>query len=313
LIDPTSLDHEVRLGLAKFPPPQADLADVAAWRAAYGDYFSQRRSAATEISIDVVSTDFLVPSVIDGYAIPVRVYRPASGNDGRALLYMHASSFCLGGLELEDARCRMLADGARCIVVAVDYRLAPEHPFPVPLDDCDSVLRWMVDNAPALSVDPLGIGVGGCSAGGALAASLAIRTRRRQGPPVALQLLLYPVLDVSLSSRSIRTLCSEEELEDMGRMWRHYLGVPLDSAPELASPGSCALEAIPPTYICAAELDPLRDEAIAYAQRLIDLGVRVELHVWPRIPHAVDLFVPDAPISRETVEEQSAALARLFS
>src|SRR6185369_1244576 len=144
-----------------------------------------------------------------------------------------------------------------------------EHPFPVPLEDCDSVLRWVLEHAEQLAVDPLCVGVGGCSAGGALAAGLAIRCRDLGSPPPAFQLLLNPVLDATLSSESMRAL-SSEELRDSERMWEHYLNGPRASALAHASPASCdRLEGLPPAYIDVAEFDALRDEAIAYAQQLL--------------------------------------------
>jgi len=121
------------------------------------------------------------------------------------------------------------------------------------------------------------------------------------------------VLDAALSSSSMR-LTSKEELRDTERMWELYLNGSRAAAPAQASPASCAdLERLPPAYIVAGELDTLRDEAIAYGQRLLAAGVTVELHVWPKVPHAVDLFVPDARISRETVKEQAGALARFLA
>jgi len=218
----------------------------------------------------------------------------------------------MGDLDFEDEKCLSLARDAGCVVVSVDYRLAPEHPYPVPLEDCYSAVRWVADHADELSIDARRLGVGGCSAGGALAASAAQLCRDRSGPALALQMLLYPVLDASLSSASIRGL-ADHEFRDLERMWEHYLGGPRADAREYASPSACRdLANLPGAYIVGAELDDLRDEAIAYAQRLLTANVRVELHVWSKVPHAFDLFAPDAEISRRSVEQQAEVIARFL-
>ena len=193
------------------------------------------------------------------------------------------------------------------------HRLAPEHPYPTPLEDCWSALVWVAEEAPRLAVDPARIGVGGCSAGGALAASVAQLSRDRGGPALALQLLLYPVLDASLSAPSVKELLTEQEMKGAVRMWELYLGGPVSESPSSASPAACTdLTRLAPACILAGELDFLRDEAIAYAQRLLGAGVSVELQVWPRTPHAVELFAPDARISKQSVEQQVDALVRFL-
>lgn len=309
--DLSKFDREVADELRRFPVPE-EMRDVAATRTAMDAYFEGVRSRSVLPPVGGVSTeDRSVPSLVDDHAIPIRIYRPEDRAPDCGLVYMHASAFIVGDLELEDVRCRTLAQAAGCVVVSVDYRLAPEHSFPTPLEDGHSVLRWVLEHAEELSVDPRCVGVGGCSAGGALAAGLAIRCRDQGGPGPAFQLLLDPVLDASLATGSVRAQ-SAEELREGERMWERYLGGPRASASVYASPASCEqLEGLPPAYVEAAELDALRDEAIAYAQRLLRAGVSAELHVWPRIPHAVELFVPDARIAQQVLSGQADALARL--
>jgi acetyl esterase/lipase len=314
MLDRSMFDSEVERDLTRFPPPQVDAGmGMAAIRAAYDTYFADVRSRSAPPPAGVSTEELSVPSLVDDHAIPVRVYRPADPVNGRGFLYIHGGAFVMGDLELEDARCRTMALEAGCVVVAVDYRLAPEHRFPLPLDDCHSALRWVADHAGELSIDPRRLGVGGCSAGGALAAGLAIRCRDGNGPPLAFQMLVYPVLDASLSSGSLSELTTEDEFREMEQMWDYFLDGPRSAASEYASPASCGkLAGLPAAYIVAAEFDPLRDEAIAYAQRLLGAGVNVELHVWSKVPHAVDLFVPDAKISQDSVKEQADALARFL-
>jgi acetyl esterase/lipase len=228
-------------------------------------------------------------------------------------VYFHGGAFVMGGLDFEDDKCYSLALRSRSVVVSVDYRLAPEHAFPVPVEHCYSALCRVAEGAPALGADPARIAVGGCSAGGALAASTALLCLDRGGPRLALQMLLYPVLDASLSSPSIGRLGQGEERRDMERMWRYYLGGECSQAPDAAVPAQRRdLTGLPHAYIAAAELDGLCDEAITYAQRLLHAAVSAELHVWPRCPHAFDLFAPEAEISSESVKEQADALVRFL-
>lgn len=319
-----SLDQEVTLSTSRFdadlahewdryPPPNLDLVDVMHSRAACARHFQRVRSRPGERRIGVTVAHFSIPSLTDDHCIPLRVYRPASAEKARGLLYLHGGAFVLGDLDLEEEKCIAFARGAGCAVVSVDYRLAPEHPHPTPLEDCYSALCWVADHSDTLAIDTRPLAVGGCSAGGALAAGLAQLSRDRNGPALALQMLLYPVLDASLGHVSTRVDVPEDELRDLQRMWKHYLGGPKPDADWYASPLECPdLKGLPPAYIVAGELDALRDEAIAYGQRLLMAGVSVELHVWPRTPHAVDLFAPDASISRRSVRQQVDALTRVL-
>jgi acetyl esterase/lipase len=314
MTDPSIFDHEVAQAWRRFPPPEIRGTHLELARSAYGEYFravTARPEAPPRTGVAI--EDAAAPSRVDDHSVPLRIYRPEAVIEGRCLVYIHGGAFVMGDLEFEDERCFLIARDAGCVIVSVDYRLAPEHPFPLPLEDCYSALRWVADEAEALGVEARRIGVGGCSAGGALAASTAILSRERSGPQLALQMLLCPVLDASLSRASVRALLSEEDLRDCQLMWDRYLGRPRAEAPELASPSSYQdLAGLPPAYIQLAELDYLRDEGLAYAQRLVDAGVTVEAHLWPRVPHAFELFAPDARVSRESVREQAAALARFL-
>jgi acetyl esterase len=313
MTDPAAFEGQIAREWRRFPPPEVDLVDVAHARSAFSDHFRKVASRSTPRGADLAVEDIPVPSLTDDHAVAARVYRPTGSVNGAALVYMHGGAFVMGDLDFEDMRCRSLAHESGCTLVSVDYRLAPEHRHPVPLEDCYSALTWVAENATELAIDPARLGVGGCSAGGALAAGLAMLARDRGGPALVFQLLVYPVLDASMSARSLKTLLSEDELDTVERMWGHYLNGPRDEAPQYASPARRRdLAGLPPTYIAAAELDYLRDEAIAYAQALLDAGVTVELHLWPRVPHAFDQFAPDATIARNSVTEQADAIARFL-
>jgi acetyl esterase len=313
-LDLSRFEENLREEWERFPPPELIDPDVATERLAYSDHFHKVRHRDGEDRRGGVSIeDVTVPSLIDDHRITVRLYRPLKPESGRGLVYFHGGAFVMGDLDFEEEKCIELARGAGCLVVSVDYRLAPEYPYPTPLEDCYSALVWVADHAVQLSIDPYRLGIGGCSAGGALAASIAQLCRDRGGPALALQMLLYPVLDASLSEESVRTLQSEEEIRESECMWENYLGRSQAEPPGCASPAARRdLSGLAPTCIVAGELDFLRDEAITYAQRLLSAGVSVELQVWSRTPHAVDLFAPDATVSRQSVRHQIDSLARFL-
>jgi acetyl esterase len=307
-------DPEVARMLDELPPPAIEdiLGDVAGARAAYAAHMRQLAARSAPPPGGLAIEDITVPSLVDAHQIPVRLYRPPVAS-GRALLYMHGGAFAIGDLDMEDARCRALAASGDCVVVSVDYRLTPEHPYPTPLEDCRSVLEWMAGQSGELEIDQGRVAVGGCSSGGNLAAGLAIRCRDEGGPAIALQLLIQPVLDAALDSRSLARLANAGDMRHLRRMWDAYLNGPPETASACAAPAVCRdLGGLPPAHIATAALDPLHDEAIAYARRLLDAGASVELHVWPRVSHAFELFAPDARISRDAVEEQARTLVRLL-
>lgn len=311
-MDPSTFDPEVASVWAQYPPERASLADVPRARAVLRDYVRQKHAEAPNPDWGVTATEHAVPRT-DSYLgpIPIRIYRPPGSPSGRGLIYAHGGAFVMGDLDIDDDRCRQWARDGDCLVVSVDYRLAPEHPFPLPLDDCYAVLQWVVANANELGVDPGRIGVGGCSAGGSIAAGAALLCRDRGGPAIGLQVLVYPALDAQLVSHSVRAFLSEDDHREAERMWTYYLGGPRSDAGCYASPSRCADHAsLAPAYIAVAEYDHLRDEGLAYAGQLVASGVSAELHLWPRVPHAFDWFAPSARISRRAVKEQAEAIKR---
>lgn len=256
-------------------------------------------------------TDILIPGE-DGRSIQVRHYRPATKSVVPAVIYCHAGAFVLGNLDTDHRQCVELARGAGCAVISVGYRLAPEHPYPAALDDVADALTWVVRNAADLGVDPARIAIAGSSAGAALAARTAQRSAAEALPPLAFQLLHQPVLDDRPSP-------SKEEFGTTpgfdgpaaAQMWRHYLGGQ-ERSPD-AVPGAAEdLSGLPSTLITCSELDPLRDEAIDYALRLMWAGVATELHVFPGTCHGFDSLLPDWEVSLQLFEMQAAALRRAF-
>jgi acetyl esterase/lipase len=213
-----------------------------------------------------------------------------------------------GDLDTEDLRCVRLAHDAGCVVLSVDYRLAPEHRYPAALDDACAVLRWAAESASDLDLDPARLGVVGASSGGNLAAATALVARDRGGPPVAFQLLVYPTLDDRRQTASQQFVGTPMvDGRDCERCWDYYLGNDRDGVSAYAAPARAAdLTGLPPTYQMTAELDPLRDEGIAFATRLLAAGVSVDLHQFAGAFHGFDLF-PTA-LSQRALDEQVAWL-----
>lgn len=268
-----------------------------------------------EAQLDI--EDRLVPGlgVGDGQ-VSIRIYWPRRTRPLPAVLWIHGGSFVLGSVEVDHPRAASAAAELSAVVVSVDYRLAPEHPYPAAIDDCDAALRWLVHDAAQVSLDQ--VAVVGVSAGGALAAALALRMRDRGGPVFCLQALVMPMLDDRLATPSMREF-TDRRIYNAGLVeagWRHYLsapGVKGDVPPDAAPGRATDLTGLPPTYICLAELDPLRDEGIEYAVRLTQAGVPVELHQFPGTFHGSQFSVQDAVVSRRMRSEMYAALVRSFA
>jgi acetyl esterase len=302
--------------------PAIDIADVPQARRIEQESVRDMRAARPPVGDDLVGVDDLSFTRADGSALALRRYVPAQPRRRRAsrpaLLFVHGGSFVTGGLHSEDDRCEAYAAGAGCAVFAVDYRLAPEHPFPAALDDCWLALSWIAEHAADLGVDPRRLAVGGLSAGGALAAGLAQRARDVGGPPLALQLLLFPVLDAALDHTSSQLFTDTPVLDrrTVEVMWSLYLGARWRSGgdlPRYASPAHAAdLRDLPAAHICAAEFDPLRDEAVAYAQRLLEQDVSVNLRLYARTFHSFDSFAA-ARIAGTARRDQIDALKAAFS
>ncbi|HUI02617.1 MAG TPA: alpha/beta hydrolase [Acidimicrobiales bacterium] len=248
--------------------------------------------------------------------ISVRVYEPRSRGASAVpgVVFFHGGAFVLGDLYTEEQRCLRYAADAGCVVVSADYRLAPEHPYPAAVDDCYAALAWTAAHAAELGVDPGRLAVAGSSAGGALAAAVALMARDVGGPPLAFQLLNYPVLDDRMTTPSMQAfdatpLWTNQSTADM---WDHYLGpAPRPDVSPYAAPARAAdVRGLPPSYVLTAELDPLRDEGIDYARRLMEAGVSTELHTVPGACHGFDIVAAGATLGRGALDEQVRALAR---
>jgi acetyl esterase len=269
----------------------------------------RRRQAVEGLDLGYLRVDDDVVRDDRGHSIPIRIYR-AETRGAPALLYCHSGAFVLGNLDTDHRQCVELARRVDCTVVSVAYRLAPEHPHPAGFDDALTVLKWLAANAGALDVDAARLAVAGSSAGGALAALLAQHAADGKAPPVIFQLLHQPVLDDS------RTPSKQEFTTTPGidgpatrQMWNHLCAE--EPAPTEAVPARREdLSGLPRTLVTCSELDPLRDEAIEYARRLIWGAVPTELHVFPGTCHGFDSLLPEWEASQRLFAVQASALQR---
>jgi acetyl esterase/lipase len=310
-VDVLSLvDPEVAVALSALPFDFGAVLDglsldtVADVRAAFGQL------PAPEVSDDVVRTDHVIDETT---GLCVRVHRPrAHQGDLPCVYWMHGGGLVLGSNVGDDLRFDRWCQTHRCVGVSVEYRLAPEHPYPAPLEDCYAGLAWVHASAAELGVDPSRIGIGGASAGGGLAAGLALLARDRRSLPVAFQLLIYPMIDdrqVTPSSQWHDPIWSPRA-NHFG--WTSYLGDAKggDDVPVYAAPARATdLSGLPPTLITVGSIDGFADEDIDYALRLRHAGVPVELHVYPGCPHGFDGFAMETTIGRRANRDMEDWLA----
>lgn len=261
--------------------------------------------------------DHRVPVEDEGAEIGVRVYRPENPSSAvPGLLYIHGGGFVYGSVDFEHPLFVSLSRELGIAILAVEYRLAPECPYPGALNDCYAALQWAAANAEALCLDPRRLGVMGMSAGGCLAAALSLLARDRGGPSLCFQYLGIPVLDDRQDSWSIKTFIDTPVIDAQGiaHCWEHYLRPGLepgaDDVPCYAAPARAQdLSGLPPAYISVMEFDPLRDEGIAYALQLLRSGVSVELHSFPRTFHGSGV-IPGVAVSQREQQEMRDVLSR---
>ncbi|MFJ7194120.1 MULTISPECIES: alpha/beta hydrolase [unclassified Streptomyces] len=313
---PLPVDPELAPWLSLLPA--LDVGDAAAARATV----EAMGAAAPPFTVPggVELSEHRVPGAEGAPEVPVAVFRPAgAGTTLPAVLYVHGGGFVLEEGDGDRALAARWAAELGAVVVCVRYRLAPEHPYPAATDDCYAALEWLASNAAGLGADPARIAVAGISAGGGLAAALALLARDRGGPALCFQLLDIPELDDRLETPSMREFTGTPvwNRPNAVHSWRAYLGADRDPAapvPAYAAPARAEdLSRLPPAYVAVSDLDPLRDEGLDYAQRLVQAGVPTELHLFPGTFHGAAGFVPDTAVTRRMSEGALDALRRGLS
>jgi len=294
---------------------RVDYADLGRARPTLRQITARQPAYEPRTPVDV--TDRTIPGPPDGLPVTVRIYRPSGHPEPiPALIYLHGGGFVLGDLDTVHSSATRIADQASAAVVSVDYRLAPEHPFPAGLEDCYAVLAWTARHAGVLGVNAARIGVGGESSGGGLAAAVTLLARTRGGPHLCFQCLMSPELDDRLDTTSARSFIDTPKFDRANALvsWTYYLGKlgePGSSGvPDHAAPGRAAdLSGLPPAFVSVCEFDPLRDENITYAHRLIQAGVRTDLCYYPGTFHA-SFTIAEAAVSQKMIVDQINALRR---
>ena len=299
----TRIDAELEAFIPLFPA--AELTDPVTARKSLAELAA---AAPAPDTMGMEIEDRTVPADPD---VPVRIYRPHRAQG--TIVWLHGGGFVMGDLETEHPWAVRVADSSGAVVVSVGYRRAPEHRFPAALDDAYAALAWAAEYAAEFGIDPGRIAVGGHAAGAGLAAAVALRARDQQGPPIRYQLLSQPELDDRQETWSARNFTETPFMtrDKVAASWRHYLGS-APASPYAAPARAADLSGLPPAYIATAEFDPNRDEAIGYAQRLLQAGVSVELHQWPGTFHGSQAIV-SADVSQRQFAELGAALRRALA
>lgn len=310
------VDPELQEVLPLLAGAGGDLDDVAGarrWLRAMVDAARSEIPGADRVEVVGVH----VPGSGTDPEVPVRVFVPR-GVPGPlpAILWIHGGGFVMGDIDLDVAQATQFAGDLGAVVVTPEYRLAPEHPFPAGLDDCMAALRWLAAGGGGgtdLDVEPDRIAVGGMSAGGGLAAGLALRARDQGGPALCFQLLGIPELDDRLDTSSMREFTDTPmwNRQKAEISWRSYLGAwPCPEVSPYAAPGRATeLAGLPPAFVSTCELDPLRDEGILYALAMVQAGVPVELHHYPGTFHG-SAMVTDASVSIRAARDVLDAMRR---
>ena len=247
--------------------------------------------------------------------IPIRLYYPSGDLPFAVLVYFHGGGWVIGDLNTHHGFCHALAKTSSCLVVSVDYRLAPEHPYPAAVEDAYAAASWVAENSDAIHSDPDRFAVGGDSAGGHLAAVVALMARDRKGPRIDLQVLIYPITDCNFNTPSYTENKEGYMLtrDLMKWFWNHFIEDEGEANHPYVSPLQAEnLSDLPQALIVTAEYDPLRDEGEAYGKRLQEAGVKVVLSRYPGMTHAFIRMTAHLDKAKEALDEIAGTLRGVF-
>jgi len=299
LLDLNRIDPELAMFLPDIPIEITNInrGNVVAFRQSWS-----ARKAKPELTSVQIEERTIVTGNTDQPNIRLLIYRKPSSKVQAGLLWIHGGGYIVGSAQ--DGRAQDIAEKLDCTVISVDYRLAPEDPFPAGIEDCYAALLWVVENSTDLGIDMTRLAIGGASAGGGMAAGLALLNRDRGGPVLAMQLLLYPMID-NLHNTPSGQIVNHPVWNRQTSLnaWEMYLnGEPgVGASPYAAAIRGVELAGLPPTYICVGTEDLFRDENISYAQRLITAGIPCELAVYPGLIHGAEAFMPNARVNQRLV------------
>ena len=310
------LDPELKAVMERMPTDRTlDLTKISAARARMKKLVLEMLATFPQVE-GVSQEDRFAPGTQGGPPVRVRIYRADDQSSKLPALYwIHGGGYVMGDIDMDDRLMKQMVNRIGCVAVSVDYRLAPEHPFPTPVEDCYTGLKWLFAHADELGVEPARIAIGGPSGGGGLTAGLGLLARDRKEVQVAYQLLIYPMIDDRNATAAAHAITDQRvwnrESNRLG--WKAYLGRDgggADVSPYAAATRATDLSNLPPTYISVGTLDLFVDENIDYAQRLIQAGVPTELHVYPGAFHGFDMFAPSARVSKQFKADRDNALKR---
>lgn len=315
---PLRMDPEVAAAMAPIaeaaaratPPPAGD------WRSrrAAVDALIGSFTGSWPRPTDVAVTEH-VTTTEDGASLRMRLYRKAGADPGSLAVYIHGGGMFLCSIDTHDPICRRYTADSGVPLLSVDFRFAPEHPYPTSVEDCHSALRWAVRNAPELGVDPARIAIMGDSAGGGMAAAVALMARDRGGPAPSRQILVYPMLDDRTTTpdpviEPFAMWSTDDNVTGWGCLLGDAAGGP-DVSPYAAPARAQDLSGLPPAYIEVGQMDIFRSEDTDYAERLGRAGVDVEFHLHPGVPHAFEVFAPASAVAQRAMADRVRVLRSL--
>jgi acetyl esterase/lipase len=311
------IDPEILSALEMMPPQTLTMENLPSIRSISKKMFEDMILQLPPIK-GVMIEDRAIPGPKNEPDVSIRVYSPSDHPTIKpAMLWIHGGGYILGSLDFDDYDMKLIVANLKCTIVSVNYRLAPENPFPAAIEDCYAALKWMWQSSRILNIDKYRIAVGGASAGGGLAAGLAIMARDRGKMKIAYQMLVAPMIDDRNITHSSYAITDPRVWNRDNNLfaWKAYLGKLSEAdnvSPYAAASREKKLSGLPRAFIAVGDLDLFVDEDIEYGQRLIQAGVPTELHVYPGVIHGFDKMT-DAAITKRFIENRNQAIKKALT